>query len=177
TFYLNRQRPADAEKYLKALAARSDDGKLNLADYYIANGRNTDARALLDPLEKQQTTLVSAGVRLAAIELREGKADKAFQVVDAILKVEPNSEDARVMKLRLLLEQQRNPEAVVLAQTIVARNSSSTAGQYLLGIALARTNAIDEAINAFRNVVRIDPKNAPAHFQLATLLLQTQDLA
>ena len=91
-------------------------------------------RAILDKLAAVEGEYALAKARLAAIDYTEGRAADAHKILDELLKREPHSRIALILKGRLLLLAKKPDEALVMAKTAVAAEPERAAeGQFLMG--------------------------------------------
>ena len=75
----------------------------------------------------------------------------------------------------ILLRQQRPVEALALYERAVASNPTDVTSIVGLGVALASSGQLDEAIAAFRRALLQDPGNTHAQQNLARALAMKQD--
>jgi len=61
-------------------------------------------------------------------------------------------------------------DEITLWSDVVAKNGNSSRAHNNLGIALAATGRLDDAVQHYTEAVRIDPNNAPAHSNLGLVL-------
>jgi tetratricopeptide (TPR) repeat protein len=177
TFYLGTTHPADAEPYLRTLADHSADymQKIRLADFLIRIGQPNDAKKVLQPLVDQKDAFAPAMLRLAEIQFREGNREEADKTLNRLLQREPQNGDARATKVRFLLRENKNREALDLAKHLVGDNPASAVGHFFDGLALSASRDADGAIDEFREVLRLSPAAVPAQIELARLYLGRGD--
>ena len=176
--YLATRRIAEAEPHFQALSGQPG-GQLALADYYTGTGARDKAMAVLHGIEagSDKTEARAATLRVAAIHYSVGNKADAYKVVDGILKDSPKYEEAHVAKARMLLMDQKPDEAAKEAQEAVKLAAGSVAAQYTLGLtAIARHDRV-AAENAFQQVLKLNPRAAAAHLQLARLQLARGEAA
>jgi tetratricopeptide (TPR) repeat protein len=172
-FYVSTGRAAAAEMHIKALAT-DDAGRLALGDYYTQLGRWSDARTVLEPLAKssKKETARTARLRLAAVAYSTGAKDDAYRSVDALIAEQPHRIEARLVKTRMLLQDGDLTAADHEAAGAIAQNSGSPEAHFLAGVAAERRGDVARAEKSFDEVVRINPRAAPAYVRLAGLRLK-----
>lgn len=93
-----------------------------------------------------------------AVEIRKlaiDDTDKAVQRCDEAVRRHPISVELRFLHAVLLLELERNDEAVEAARRVVFLNRDLAIAHMTLGTALQRTSQISAARRAFRNALRL----------------------
>ena len=73
------------------------------------------------------------------------------------------------------LSEKKYSDALAEAKTVVASNAASLPGHFLTGVGFSATNAIDEAIGEFQEVLRLSPAAVQAPVELARLYLAKGD--
>jgi tetratricopeptide (TPR) repeat protein len=170
--YIESGRPLEAEVPLKALAEeRHDPATLfALADYYTNTDRPREAAAILDKLAASKESYALAKARLAAIDYTEGRAVEAHKILDELLKREPHSRIGLVLKGRLLLLEKKPDEALEAAKAAVAADPERSAdGQFLMAQVYIAKGRVDEAQDALKQVLKLDPRSVGAQIALARL--------
>ncbi|MEZ5317512.1 MAG: tetratricopeptide repeat protein [Vicinamibacterales bacterium] len=180
TFYLASGRGAEAEPYFQALADASTtpDAKFALADYYVAVRRNDDARKILNEMTSEERAGTAATMRLAAIETSEGLRAAALDRLNTLLEAKPRETQARLLRARIELLDGRRDEAVADANAIVtdAPNTPAAAGAYaVIGGVERLKDRKAEAIAAFEQVMKLQPRPLGAAVALANLYLSMGD--
>lgn len=163
----------EAEKYLKQLAdvTRTPAAQFSLAEYYIATRRAADAIAILSPLAGDERTATEAKYRLARAYATDGSSNKAFSLVEEILKAEPRNAEVLLLKGQLLFESDRRDEAMESVRAAVAADPVSAASQFTLGKMYGARGDVVGAERAYREVLKINPSAAAAQTELALLQL------
>ncbi len=177
--YAATNRPTDAEKYLKLLAAADTSAgrasTMTLAEFYISTQRYDEALGLLKPLLAQREATVAAQTRIAFIEFVQNKKAEAYKSIDAVLAKEPRNPMALLTKSRFLVADKKLEDALTLAKQAAAADPSFTAAHYLAGSIHATLGHRNEAVDAFNEVIRLNPRASAAQTQLARLNLQKGD--
>ncbi len=170
--YLGSGRAQDAENPLKIIAddAPGSEGRLALADYYIAAQRLPEAKTVLQQVAQQRdSSAASAKLRLAYLGTLDGDRTGAYRMVDEVLAKEPKRVDALIAKTQLQLADGKLTDALATSRSAVAATPASPQAQFLLGTLLAATGHDDEAMAAQREALRVNPRFAPAATELARL--------
>jgi tetratricopeptide (TPR) repeat protein len=175
--YVATRRPLDAEPHFKALAERSEPGRLALADFYLQSDRSDEAIAVLHTVEKSRdaATTRAARLRIAGIEYARGRKSEGYRIVDALIKEKPHHIDARLAKARMLLGDQNSGEAAAQVREALKVDSGSAVAHYLAGVAALAQKRTEEAEIAFEQVTTLNPRASAAHLQLARLRLSRGD--
>jgi putative PEP-CTERM system TPR-repeat lipoprotein len=168
TFYTSTGRAKEAERYLKAYAEARPAARVVLADFYVGQGRLKDAADVLESLSQDKAGFVPAKLRLAAISFQDGRRDQAYQTLDEILAREPANEAALESRARFLMREQRYPEAIAVADTVLKRNDNAIASRYVRGFSLESTRP-DQAVVEFQELLKRAPASLPGQLELAKL--------
>jgi predicted Zn-dependent protease len=124
--------------------------------------------AILDKLAATKESYALAKARLAAIDYTEGRAAEAHTILDELLKREPNSRIALVLKGRLLLLEKKPDEAMGLAKAAIAADPERASdGQFLLAQAYLAVGRAEEATDALRQAIKLNPRAVGAQIALA----------
>jgi tetratricopeptide (TPR) repeat protein len=166
-------RGAEAEPYLKIMAAASDQPsmKLSVADYYLAMGRKDEAARLLEELAGNADMYVPAKIRLATLAAAQNERPRANQIVDEVLVRDAKSGSALELKSRLLLADGKRDEALEKAKAAVAAEPGLVPAQYTLGLTYLAAGDADQARKAFEETLKLNPRAAAAQMQLARIQL------
>lgn len=172
-FYLVSGRPPEAERYLKSLAEQTTlpAPRIALADYYVSMARKEEAVKLLKPLLDDATVGAAAKQRLASIAYVDNQRVEAHRLVDELLRQNPKSVAALLLKSRFLLADKSPDSALQKAKEAIAIDPQSAAAHHALGLAYARTYDIENAAAAFSEEARLDKTSVGAQLELARLRL------
>jgi tetratricopeptide (TPR) repeat protein len=173
TFFLVTDRPEAAEQHLRRHLelTKSPAAALALADFYIAQNKETAARQLLEPIGKDSQTAGAANLRLAALDQAAGRSAEASARVEAILQAEPAQLSALLMKSGFLLREHKVDEAVIVAQKATQAHADSPAAFSALGRAQMARKDRSAAITAYEEAVRLNPLATDAKVALSRLAL------
>jgi tetratricopeptide (TPR) repeat protein len=171
-FYMASGKMPEAEPYLKIVAETGNpEAALQLADYYVAAKRPSDATRVLEPLAKDQGNAGQAEMRLATIAYNQNEKSRAHALIDGVIKREPANAQALLIKSAFLKTEQKYAEARDLAQTAVKAEPNSAAAHFALGALQDQLRQRQEAIASFNEVVRLNPRAAAAQIYLSRLNL------
>ncbi len=174
-FCLARGRTPEAERYLKAAAQVEAPAWLALTDYYVATGREGEARDILVKLVGDPRIGDLARIQLAEILLKDGKTADASRAIDEILRRGSHNAAANLLKARLCLADNRLDDALTnVTQALDAEPDNVLAHYLLADIQLAKLRPT-EAAKEFRQVLRINPLAVPAQMQLARIAARAGD--
>lgn len=176
-FYMAIGRGADAEPYFKTIAAAASSGadQLALADYYLVQRRPEDAKAILAALSKQADFFEPATLRLAAIEAIQNNRPRASALVRTVLDKTPKYAPARVFEMRLLFADRKLDEATAAATALIKDEGNSAAASdayFVIGGIEAWRDRTDEAMTAYEQALRIQPRSLTTALALAQLNLR-----
>lgn len=162
-----------------------------LAAQAPAPGGSGGARSWLregeDLLEREDPTGAWRAFRMAAVDCTEpascqvglgrahlmlGRSGFATSYAEAAIAAEPRNQDAMALCVRALIRGREFDEAVQRASMFLLRTKEPEAELLAArASALFRVQRTDEAANAYRLVVGLDPRNAEAHLRLGSGLL------
>ena len=170
-FYLSTRQPALAEQPLKTIVevTKDDASRMRLAEYYMAMGKREEGRSLMESVAKGDGELPSmATVRLAAVAVLEKREADAYKLIDEALKKFPKNQFALAARAEMLLRERKLDDALAAAKSAVsATERPASAVQMVVGrIHLSRMEYSD-AVAAFNEAVRLNPRFLEPHLQLA----------
>jgi protein O-mannosyl-transferase len=142
----------------------------NLADCYLEQQQNEEARAEASEALRLRPDYVDAHVNLATALSRLGKPGDAEEEYRKALAIQPASFEAHSGLGAALALQQRTPEALAELQTALRLQPDYADGHYNLGRVLAALGRNQEAADEFAAAVRLDPGHAEAHHSLGIAL-------
>jgi len=169
---------SDAKKeeslLLEAHKALPDSIKIRfaLARLYELTDRKAQARQIYDAVVDEQKKLppgLEAQVKLAALDLSDGKTDAAEQRLDDVLKENPQSADALTLKGRMSLASLDGKEAVQDFRLVLKDQPRNAEIQLLLGQAYLLTGETALARDSFEKALTLNETLPAAHLMLAKL--------
>ena len=169
--YIGTKRTAEAEAPLKVVADAwpVPQPKFELAQYYRNAGRTDDAIALLTQLAADQTTFARAEAMIAEMDYARGRTQQAHTRVDALLARAPNEAAALVLKARWLTNEKKLDEALDRARAAVKADPQSVPAHFVLGQVQSERRDAAEAIKAYTEVLRLNPRVVLAQAELSRL--------
>ena len=178
-YLMMTNKAAEAEPHLKIVAEISPgpEPKYFLSEYYLRLNRVDDARAMLEPLLKDEDTFVGASVRLARIEAIGHKNAEAHRLLDAALARDPANADALIARGKLFLSENNTINALTTLQKAVQSNPRSVAAQLALGQTHAARGSLKEAITAYNDALKLDAGNLEGRLGLARAQINSGNAA
>src|SRR6266851_4450891 len=175
-FYLSSGRGPEAEPFFQTLARtlKTDAASMTLADYYLAIKSFDKARKIFTELSTHDESSAVATTRLAVIDAAEGHRAEALDRVRGILEKHPKDSEALLLKARLLLVDGKREEALAAAKATVAIEPNAPAAgvaHFIAGQIYAATDHTKDAIEAYEQVLKIQPRPLAANVALARIHL------
>lgn len=112
-----------------------------------------------------------------ACELEQTDAERALEVYERVLELDPDHVDAHVNLGRLLHEQKAPAAAEKHYRAALAADPEHETAAFNLGVALEDLGRTHEAIEAYERAIELDPDNADAHYNLAGIYERRGDKA
>jgi tetratricopeptide (TPR) repeat protein len=173
----NQGRLAETEQLLRrSLTSRPDQPhvQVHLGRILAGAERYSEAIALLEAAVRAEPGLFDALVILAQVQFTTGDFAAAEQNYRAALRLNPKSQVA-LLGLSVLLNKTLRPaEAEILLRAAAEDGAKPAAWQAKiargLGLSLDLQGRPQEAIDAWRHAVALDPSNEEAHRELNALL-------
>jgi tetratricopeptide (TPR) repeat protein len=181
--FLAQMRSAEAaEQALEAFVAESPDQlelRLALGRLYEANRKPDAALTVYEALAKagpKSKEGLAARVRVAALQIGQGKIDEGRGAVDSVLTDEPDNAEALLIRAGLRVRDQKFDDAIADVRTVLRKEPQNTRAMLLL----ARTHALQNervlAKDAYRRLLEADARNAEAPRELAQLEVADNNL-
>ena len=173
SFYVVTNQRDLAESHLRRVLdlTKSTQAALALADYYVVQKREAEARKVLEPLANVAASSTIANARLALLDRRDGHTDASYNRLDSVLRAEPSNLQAQVLKGSFLLSDGKLDDALKLATDAVDKHREGVPAYYLLGRVQTARKQTDAAIAAYQEVIRLNPLASDAKLDLARLQL------
>lgn len=169
-FYDRHNRAADAEQMYKlAIHLNLKDPSLRqeLAVHYLRAGQQAQAEEALRQA-KQDFSQDSAGYRLLGdFYAFERQPDKALAEYASLYHEHPKDLDIQKRYVELLIASNKYDEASRLTDGILKSNSKDRDGLVFRAEILTRQGKPSDAIPVLDSVVKADPVNSVAHYELA----------
>ncbi len=116
---------------------------------------------------------LKARTQLAAIYLRTGKVSVSRELVDAVLVVEKNNENALLLKARLNLTEGKYDDAITNLRTVLRDNPTSINALRLIGESQAEMGATNLAVESFSRAFETYPATPEVANPLASILMRS----
>jgi putative PEP-CTERM system TPR-repeat lipoprotein len=176
-FFISTDRVREAEAYLRRLAesSKTPAAVMGLADYYLATGRPEDAIARLTPLAEGVRPVPSAILRIARAYATKGDRKKAQEIVDDLIAKNPKDAEAGLLRAQLLIDSNRQDEALTAARAAAEAEPTSIRAQLFLGRMYASRGDLQGAEKAFREVLKQNPRAVSAQLELSAVQLSSND--
>lgn len=162
-------RTAQTEKavaaYLKALELDQGDVNLyyNLAGLYEKSGQREKADIYLAKALSLKAEDVEGRLGLAERLIQSGKLETAGTYLDEVLKKEPNSLDALVLKATIAEKRQDKNALITLYGRILSLDPKNDTVLYNLGILEFETGRLNESLSYFKKYAARHPKDKETH--------------
>ncbi|MBL8234002.1 MAG: tetratricopeptide repeat protein [Bryobacterales bacterium] len=164
------------EAALNEILARSGDygnGHLLVGDFYLRMQQPDLAIGMYQSGLKAHPNEKSEYLeRIADALLTEGKPAEALKVVEEILTLKPDNDEARVVKASILIDS-RQPDQVKTAladlKPLVAKSPANGIWRFQYGRALLANSQLEDARRQFRDTIKHRPDLLPARLALIQL--------
>ena len=144
----------------------------NLGSVYLQQGRNDDARRVLDRALMINPDLPDATTFLGLLASREGDTVRAESLFRSAINMQPDFAVPRNDLASILAREGKYQEAEFHFSKAVEGDSTDPQVHHNYGILLARTGPMDEALTQLKEAVRLDPGSAPFHLDLGNALVR-----
>lgn len=105
----------------------------------------------------------------------QGQADRSEVVLNAALRLDPSNSNARLLQARLTAGRGQFEQALSLVDSLLRDDPQNGDAWYFKGELLLRDNRADQAAQAFRRTIAVDPKFLTAHISLINMSLRNRD--
>ena len=175
--YFATRRTKEAEQPLKAVAdiSKTPAARFQLADYYVSVGRTKDAVEPADPALVGSGDVCRSRVEAGRAGLRRRPRAEAHKRLDAVLARVPNHAPVLVMKAQWLTTENKLDEALERAKAAVAADPQSAPAHFALAVVHDRRREVADAIKAYNEVLRLNPRATAAQVELSRLSLTSGD--
>lgn len=168
-FYQVRGRTLEAEAQLRQAVSfdqQDPEPVAALARFYLAENRRPEAEGLLIR-SKYGFADNSAGYRLLGdFYLSLGEVDKAANEYRALYEAHPQDLQVKKNFADLLIHTKQFGEAKVVDDEILQADPNDSDGLIFRGECELETGDINGAVGIFQKVIKNDPENGIAHYQL-----------
>jgi tetratricopeptide (TPR) repeat protein len=105
-----------------------------------------------------------------------GQKERAYQELESVIKRQPKSEQAQLLKARFLTTDRRFAEVVPITTEVLKANPKSDFGQYLHASALDATGQREAGLAMLKELLGRNPTLVAAQLKLIEMYLATGDL-
>lgn len=151
---------------------RSSAIQFALAELYELESQPEKARAIYDALREDyrgKPAALEAKVKVAALEWAGGHQAEAEKQLDEVLKENPRSSDALLLRGKIALRRGDGKDAIQDLRTVLKDQPELAEVHTLLGQAYLATSETVLARESFERAVMLNPKLTEAHMALAML--------
>lgn len=174
-YLLKRDSVRAGEEYQAAadLSPVKSMARVKLARFRWADGKNAEAKRILEDLLKQEPRFSAAAICRAELALGERDYEAALKLLDGIMKAEPSNLEAFLLIQRVKLAQGKDDEAIAAYTKLVSAFPKAAQGRYLLGTAWLHKGDVQKAIGECERAVALDANHGEAVRLLAELHIRT----
>lgn len=161
------ERQNDLEKalnsYLLAAALKPQPALFNnIGRIYFLLGKRNEAIQYFQRAVKEDVAFITARQNLAIAYRANGDFEKAAAEWNEVLKLQPESLEARLELADVLVELKRYDEAMELCKEVSVRDPKNAPARVLLGFIHYTRGNLGLALDEYRRATELDPKNADA---------------
>jgi tetratricopeptide (TPR) repeat protein len=110
--------------------------------------------------------------RLATSHFAKGEFDKAMEIWNDVLEMEPGNVEIMTAIANALIQSGRPDQALPVLENAIEKDPGFLAAYNMLAICLINLNRLDEAADISRETISKDPSNAEAYFNLGVVFEQ-----
>jgi len=151
---------------------------LALSQWMVSKKNYDEANLLLEKIaakEKGTKFGYAAKTQLANNALAVNDWGRASQLADELLQENPNFDDAKIIKVKLLFEKKQFDDAIEILDKLSWNQPKSDVIQLLLGEAYYYKGEIEKADAFFEKALEFNPKNLNAFHYVYNKLLKKND--
>jgi tetratricopeptide (TPR) repeat protein len=163
----------DSLEALLAKSAQDDKSRYSLISRLLGREQNKEGaievmKRFLDRHPDDATGLYA----YSQLALRGGKMESAEQTVDRLLKQKPDWAEAVILRTRVLQATNREVMAMEYLSEVVARRGRDVELRVTYGKMLMDAGRVEEALDHFRYVLKVQPDNDDIVFAVGLVALQ-----
>ncbi|MCL5975594.1 MAG: tetratricopeptide repeat protein [Gammaproteobacteria bacterium] len=117
-----------------------------------------------------------ARASIAGIKAQDGEFEEAEKMVNDVLAISSEHEQALLLKAKLQLRNEQLDPAISNLRILIRNNSELDEAMVLLAQAYALTGSSELAENSFRQALSVNPTNPQAALSVASVLMRSNDL-
>jgi tetratricopeptide (TPR) repeat protein len=166
------------QAFKKGLELKAD---MKGAHYFLGNVALKDDRAK-DAIPEYEKELAltpdsdSVYYMLGQAYAQSGEDDKALEAFQKTVTINPSKSDAYMKMASIYEKRKERPKAEEMYQKVIATDPKNAAVSFFnIGAHAWNENRDQEAVQAFKKAVEIDPTYAVAHRELARALMRSAD--
>src|SRR5882724_13061741 len=177
--YLRKQDQVRAERAFQEAVARepkSVEAHSLLGSLYLV--KRDSAQAEREFKTAADLAPIGSPVRLKLVNfyLFAQRPDDAKRILTEMIQKAPDFLPAWRRLAQIELEEGKYDGSLKTLQALLKKNASDLEGQFLLGRVHLAKRETNEAIQDFQKVLKLEPRHAPTHYQLALALLQAGNI-
>ena len=115
------------------------------------------------------------GGGMSRVFVAEKKFDDAATETNAVLKLDPNNQDAHKQALAIAVERKQYPQAIEQLRALVAQNPNDADLRYQLGNTLMRSKDFKAAQEQLIAAIKLKPDRGEAYGDLAVVAAENQN--
>lgn len=163
------------------IAAKPDNQELRFAKIEMLSlqGKQDMMVAELEKIIASEPTSeigLRARASIAGIKAQDGKFEEAETMVNEVLAISSEHEQALLLKAKLQLRNEQLDPAISNLRVLIRNNASLDEAMVLLAQAYALTGSSELAENSFRQALSVNPSNPQAALSVASILMRGNDL-
>jgi tetratricopeptide (TPR) repeat protein len=143
---------------------------LALAGWYESQGRLDQARAIYVRLcdeNKKEPVALEAKVKLASLDLAEGKETEAERQLQEVLRENPRSAEGLMLQGKVALKRENGKDAIQAFRSVLKDQPELVEGHVLLGRAHLSAGETTLARDSFERAASLNPAQADVQIVLA----------
>ena len=154
----------------------NEDPYVLLASLYAQEGDFSTARQVLGELVGKNSDSFFGHYYLARMSEADGDAKAAEQSYLRAIVLNPNAESVKLDLARVYGVQKRYADAITVCEEIVKNNPRNVAARNMLGQLLLGDNKLDQAIEQFETLGKLEEDPTETRFKIALIKVQRRDL-
>jgi tetratricopeptide (TPR) repeat protein len=156
-------------------AERDEEFQYSLTRFYMLTKQPEKAEQILRERVEEYPDQAGPMIGLAKFQYALGRPDDAFATLEEAMKIDPTSEEGRIVRSEFLLEQRLGDEEALaevrqLIDGVLADNPASLRGQFAQGRILLLDKKYEEASILLRRVIEEQPDEL-SYYLLGTAYL------
>lgn len=179
SFLIATGRAKEARPHLEAWLQRAKPVEV-FPQLHALFSRQKDKQAVLDlvaELADAYPALPEARFAVAQVASQAGQMPRALAAIEAVLRQKPEWETAALLKAQMLHKKDGEAAAQAFLGEYLKAHPEAREVRLAYAKQLARAGQLPESRAEFERLIRDTPDNPEAHFTLALVAMQTNDLA